>query len=307
MRRAARVVAGLVLLLAACSAPVPTEEGQAACHNGIDDDGQGGADCEDEKCARFCESSEAACANGIDDDGDQLVDCTDPDCRKRAACATVDAPCDPWTSSGCSGGRACFETQPLTASSPGSYCAVAGQGVMGDPCEAHEECAPRHACAANRCVRRCESHADCPRESACLKDHGVGLCLLPCVPVAADSACSPGQCVPVVDLGFRGIPQLFFCDGQPVAGVLREGATCADVPGMTAPARCAAPGICVPERGLPYGSGRCRNPCALGDDGTVTVPCAQADRRCRAAFAGDPRPLLPGQPQLGLCLTGEVP
>jgi len=37
------------------------------------------------------ERSDAACKDGLDNDGDGLVDCADPDCRARPICATADA------------------------------------------------------------------------------------------------------------------------------------------------------------------------------------------------------------------------
>jgi hypothetical protein len=37
------------------------------------------------------ERSDAACTDGVDNDGDGLVDCADPDCRARSICAPADA------------------------------------------------------------------------------------------------------------------------------------------------------------------------------------------------------------------------
>jgi hypothetical protein len=301
------VTFAFVAAAAACTSPEQTEETLAACHDGVDNDDAGGADCADEKCARFCETSESACGNDLDDDGDGLVDCLDPECRGLFACATVDASCDPWTSAGCSGGRACFETDPLRGS--GSYCAVPGPagGVMGSACEAHEDCPAQLACVANRCVRRCLDHRDCPRESACIKGASVGLCTLPCVPAAGPDACSPGYCRPFSEAGYLGLPQLFFCDGAPLIGKLLEGATCEDVPGATPKEACATGALCVPERGLPYGRGRCRETCALDEGGAVTIPCARADRACVLGLPDDPRMSLPGRPLVGLCLPKVTP
>ncbi|MFK8101081.1 MAG: M43 family zinc metalloprotease [Saprospiraceae bacterium] len=54
---------------------------QEICDNGIDDDGNGLTDCEDDACpcAEICD-------NGIDDDGDGLIDCFDSDCCGALSC-----------------------------------------------------------------------------------------------------------------------------------------------------------------------------------------------------------------------------
>ncbi len=51
------------------------------CNNGIDDDGDGLIDCLDGECATVSASCVEICNNGIDDDGDGLVDSDDPDCN----------------------------------------------------------------------------------------------------------------------------------------------------------------------------------------------------------------------------------
>ncbi len=57
------------------------------CDNGIDDDQDGSTDCEDDDCAQdpACLPPED-CSNGMDDDNDGLVDCADLDCAGNAAC-----------------------------------------------------------------------------------------------------------------------------------------------------------------------------------------------------------------------------
>lgn len=47
------------------------------CNNGIDDDGDGFADCEDFDCDTF----ECNCSDGIDNDADGFTDCEDIDCN----------------------------------------------------------------------------------------------------------------------------------------------------------------------------------------------------------------------------------
>ncbi len=61
------------------------------CDNGLDDDGDGGADCADSDCATQC--PEAACRNNRDDDQDGLRDCLDPDCFDATGCEAERA-CD---------------------------------------------------------------------------------------------------------------------------------------------------------------------------------------------------------------------
>ncbi len=50
------------------------------CNDGLDDDGNGLVDCEDEVCAQELHCLEEICDNNLDDDLDGLTDCADPDC-----------------------------------------------------------------------------------------------------------------------------------------------------------------------------------------------------------------------------------
>lgn len=66
------------------------------CANGVDDDGDGAADCADPDCASdpACQAPPAEiCDNGRDDDGDNLTDCYDPDCLGAPNCQSVEI-CD---------------------------------------------------------------------------------------------------------------------------------------------------------------------------------------------------------------------
>lgn len=54
------------------------------CADGLDNDGNGAADCDDTACDLSC--PEDRCDDGGDDDGDGLTDCDDTDCAASAIC-----------------------------------------------------------------------------------------------------------------------------------------------------------------------------------------------------------------------------
>jgi cysteine-rich repeat protein len=56
------------------------------CSDGVDNDDDGLADCDDSDCAALCVDPED-CEDGIDNDGDLAIDCADDDCRLAAACS----------------------------------------------------------------------------------------------------------------------------------------------------------------------------------------------------------------------------
>lgn len=63
-----------------------TESSPEECSDGIDNDGDGLIDCDDDECTfldvcTLSESTTIACQDGIDNDGDGLTDCMDADCR----------------------------------------------------------------------------------------------------------------------------------------------------------------------------------------------------------------------------------
>jgi len=63
------------------SEPCPEAGGEAACSDGIDDDGDGYTDCDDSDCYQGvnCPANED-CDDNIDNDGDGATDCADWDC-----------------------------------------------------------------------------------------------------------------------------------------------------------------------------------------------------------------------------------
>ncbi len=76
---------------------------QEECTNGVDDDGDGIADCDDSDClgSEFCAPPET-CDNGIDDDLDGVPDCEDPDCWDMEYCCDDDG--DGFIDVACGGG-----------------------------------------------------------------------------------------------------------------------------------------------------------------------------------------------------------
>lgn len=63
------------------------------CSNGVDDDGDGLVDCNDDDCFSdpACAVLGEICDNGIDDDGDGFVDCADSACDFDSACTSSTA------------------------------------------------------------------------------------------------------------------------------------------------------------------------------------------------------------------------
>lgn len=82
----------LVLFAAGCKKkpPEPPPPPPAEiCDNGIDDDLDGNADCDDSDCTMHSACKIATpeiCDNGVDDDGDFQTDCADSDCANDPAC-----------------------------------------------------------------------------------------------------------------------------------------------------------------------------------------------------------------------------
>lgn len=70
-----------------CQPPAASE----VCDNGIDDDENGFADCDDFACTTdpACEGNLDTCSDGLDNDGDQYTDCEDFDCLQNCTTATL--------------------------------------------------------------------------------------------------------------------------------------------------------------------------------------------------------------------------
>jgi len=96
MKSPAVAFSGIALLgcLSACGprasiAQVPgaKEDSALRCSDGLDNDLNGVADCDDPACSDFCGIAfELNCYDGIDNDHDGLVDCHDPDCGPLQGC-----------------------------------------------------------------------------------------------------------------------------------------------------------------------------------------------------------------------------
>ena len=64
--------------------PLAWSTADETCGDGVDNDCNGLADCEDGWCDSVC--SESDCDDGVDNEGDGLVDCRDDECWGEAAC-----------------------------------------------------------------------------------------------------------------------------------------------------------------------------------------------------------------------------
>lgn len=56
------------------------------CDDGMDNDGDGQADCNDRDCAAELTCQPEVCDNGVDDNANGQADCDDPDCVNDATC-----------------------------------------------------------------------------------------------------------------------------------------------------------------------------------------------------------------------------
>ncbi len=67
-------------------APAVASQYVEVCGNGVDDDGNGKADCDDSACASLSSCVVEICGNGIDDDKNGKTDCDDQACASERAC-----------------------------------------------------------------------------------------------------------------------------------------------------------------------------------------------------------------------------
>ena len=255
MHRPPLLAAALAVAFAAAAcgndsadAASPSEgPGSEICDNGLDDDGDGLPDCEDESCAFHpaCEelpSSEQSCDDGSDDDGDGLVDCADPDCAPDCdSHPTTETSCENGLDDDLDGDRDCDDLDCTGA----PVCCL-GAGCVGpeicdngvdDNADGSTDCADQQCRAAPFCqrVELCDNAVD---------DDGNGRVDCDDAACAAAPGCAlPERCGNALDDDLDGLTD------------------CADPDCATDPA-CATPELC--------GNG-------LDDDGDGATDCADLD------------------------------
>jgi hypothetical protein len=72
------------------ASPLCIDTTEAICDDGLDNDGDGQIDCADSDCLGIglcsAEVTANACSDGFDNDGDGLTDCADPGCARNRVC-----------------------------------------------------------------------------------------------------------------------------------------------------------------------------------------------------------------------------
>ena len=90
---------------------------ETECSDGLDNDGDGAADCLDSDCLGVCNQFEFQCSDGVDDDQDGPVDCDDPDCERRCVIGRTEFDCFDGFDNDQNGATDCADTQCLEACS----------------------------------------------------------------------------------------------------------------------------------------------------------------------------------------------
>jgi len=170
-------------------------EAEESCTDGIDNDCDGRADCNDTQCFGTaqcpCASFEANCGDGGDGDCDGASDCGDPDCSASCACTPSCAESEDCCYNGC-----CDPTSnTLCCGGCGIACPTDSNGCLEGRCV---ECTTSSQCDdGNECtVDQCNSDNTCtvttaPDMTSCI--WGVccgGSCLFGNCCTSSD--CSPG-------------------------------------------------------------------------------------------------------------------
>ncbi|EYF04499.1 DUF4215 domain-containing protein [Chondromyces apiculatus] len=170
------------------SACIPNED----CNNGVDDDGNGTADCADAACAGVapCDGSgEVVCDDAQDNDHDGFLDCDDAsDCQGLGMCIPGETPL----------GGSCQTSHECQASANDPFCIA----------EARFE-----GWTDGYCSEFCDiTNDDCPAGGSCFDTglgNGHGVCLQSCT----DSAeCRPGYTCNAFGVRSMCWPGLEICD-----------------------------------------------------------------------------------------------
>jgi len=125
------------LLVPACAGGTKDNPAEV-CANGVDDDGDGKADCADPDCAgeAACMHAVENCTNGTDDDGDGQVDCADSDCASTPACTPTAENCTNGTDDDGDGQADCADSDcasdPSCATASCSASSSYGAATLGN-------------------------------------------------------------------------------------------------------------------------------------------------------------------------------
>ncbi len=280
-------VAVPIFLLVSCAPDL--KEGWFSC---VDDQG-----CPDgwfchasHLCYSFqpaAENNEALCLNGIDDDGQGGADCLDASCIDGGFCYAreVDPPCDPYGQTGCPVGMACYLLFRAD-STFGTVCRRPGTGMATEACDASTLTPPdSHPCLGGlgcyfltgqrgTCGAYCWADAECPDGALCEGEGAhAGLCTTPCNPNQTLSCPTGYACASYALLGgltyYDGGARNICVTVESVrSATASAGETCDDPPtGGTAPnLLCRVGTVCVGDGSA---TGTCRSVCDLA----APTPC----------------------------------
>ena len=164
-------------------APLPVNEGN--CDDGVDDDGDGVADCLDPDCAGIppCLVKEPEdCSNGVDDDQDGVADCEDSDCA--AACGLIEDCSDPVDNDG-DGVGGCADPDCLNAEECVEVC---GDGIDNNG-DGVIDCQDPLCGATPSCSELCDDGQDNDGDGQVDCDDPECIGSLPCI----ETDCGDGQ------------------------------------------------------------------------------------------------------------------
>jgi cysteine-rich repeat protein len=138
------------------------------CGDGLDNDGDALADCDDSDCAAVPGCAPVGveeCGNGIDDDRDLFVDCDDSDCIGEIGCGEppVESCNDGVDNDGdgmmdcadadCASDTNCGECASITCPVSGEVCGIGPDGpVCYRPCAGDADCGAGEVCTALGCA-----------------------------------------------------------------------------------------------------------------------------------------------------------